>query len=154
MFSCLFPDSWKTPDSEVDNVVKAQKEKKINWSQRVREVVTLSGHFPVRLCDSWGKLAKISAFQRGIKRRKGGGGGQMPCRNLKEWQWLAQSGFLTKLYKNRRRFLKPLRVVRQPAPWKSAGHSLSFNRLAGWDLFSSAGTGTTQKFYSCLFITV
>lgn len=48
-----------------------------------------SGHsarsFSVRLCDSWRKLTKISAFQRGIKRRKKGRGGVKclveTCRN-------------------------------------------------------------------------
>lgn len=65
----------KTPDSDVDDVVKALKKKKIYLSQGIGEVVTLQGHFPVRPCDSWRKLTKISAFQRGIKRRKKGRGG-------------------------------------------------------------------------------
>lgn len=59
--------------------------KKICLSQGVGEVVTRRGHFPVRLCDSWRKLTKISAFQRGIKRRKKGRGGVKclveTCRN-------------------------------------------------------------------------
>lgn len=59
----------------------------------------------------------------------------MSCGNLQEQQWHflhapAQSGFLTKFNKNRRRFLKPQRVVGQPAPLKVSRTFIKFEQIS------------------------